>query len=93
MIINSCKKFFLNMNFYIIPSPIGNLDDITIRVIDIIKKIDFLVVENRTITQNLLKKVLSFHQVLVPFEVERPLVRSLFEMILPSLWILLFFHR
>ena len=45
------------MNFYIIPSPIGNLDDITIRVIDTITKIDFLVVENRTIAQNLLKKL------------------------------------
>ena len=44
------------MIFYIIPSPIGNLDDITIRAIDVIKKIDFLVVENRSTTKNLLKK-------------------------------------
>ena len=43
------------MAFYIIPSPIGNLDDITIRAINIIKEIDFLVVENKTITLKLLK--------------------------------------
>ena len=42
--------------FYIIPSPIGNLDDITIRAIDVIEKVDFLVVENRATTKNLLKK-------------------------------------
>ena len=45
------------MTFYIIPSPIGNLDDITIRAIDVITKVDFLVVENRTTTQNLLKRL------------------------------------
>ena len=44
------------MVFYIIPSPIGNLDDITIRAIDVIEKVDFLVVENRATTKNLLKK-------------------------------------
>ena len=43
------------MAFYIIPSPIGNLDDITIRAINIIKEIDFLVVENKTTTLKLLK--------------------------------------
>ena len=45
------------MTFYIIPSPIGNLDDITIRAIDVITKVDFLVVENRTTTQNLFKRL------------------------------------
>ena len=45
------------MSFYIIPSPIGNLDDITIRAINVIKEIDFLVVENKTITLKLLKEL------------------------------------
>ena len=45
------------MTFYIIPSPIGNLDDITIRAINVIKEVDFLVVENRAATKNLLKKL------------------------------------
>ena len=44
------------MIFYIIPSPIGNLDDITIRAIDVIEKVDFLLVENKGTTKNLLKK-------------------------------------
>jgi 16S rRNA (cytidine1402-2'-O)-methyltransferase len=45
------------MAFYIIPSPIGNLDDITIRSINVIKEIDFLVVENKTTTLKLLKRL------------------------------------
>ena len=34
------------MNFYIIPSPIGNLDDITFRSIQVLKEVDLLIVEN-----------------------------------------------
>ena len=45
------------MNFYIIPSPIGNLDDITIRTINVIREVDFLVVENRVTTKKLLKNL------------------------------------
>ena len=45
------------MNFYIIPSPIGNLDDITIRAINVIKEVDFLVVENKLTTKKLLKNL------------------------------------
>ncbi len=44
------------MSFYIIPSPIGNLDDFTIRAINTIKGLDFLVVENKSSAQKLLKK-------------------------------------
>ena len=42
------------MTFYIIPSPIGNLDDITIRAIKILNDLDFLVVENKKVTRKLL---------------------------------------
>ena len=45
------------MNFYIIPSPIGNLDDITIRAINVIKEVNFLVVENKVTTKKLLKNL------------------------------------
>ena len=34
------------MNFYIIPSPIGNLDDITFRSVQVLKEVDLLIVEN-----------------------------------------------
>ena len=44
------------MKFYIIPSPIGNLDDMSFRSINILKELDFLVVENLQITDILLKK-------------------------------------
>lgn len=42
------------MVFYIIPSPIGNLDDITIRAKKILNELDFIVVENKKVTSRLL---------------------------------------
>lgn len=56
------------MTFYIIPSPIGNLDDITIRAKKILRDIDFLVVENKKVTSKLLsaldiknKKIITYN--------------------------------
>ena len=46
----------MNMDFYIIPSPIGNLDDITIRSIQVLNRLDFLVVENRSKAKIILQK-------------------------------------
>lgn len=42
------------MNFYIIPTPIGNLDDLTLRAKKILESLDFLIVENRKVSQKLL---------------------------------------
>ena len=44
------------MNFYIIPSPIGNLDDITIRSIGVLRELDILIVENKEKAKIILKK-------------------------------------
>ena len=44
------------MNFYIIPSPIGNLDDITIRSIDTLRNLDLLIVENKKKSRIILNK-------------------------------------
>ena len=44
------------MNFYIIPSPIGNLDDITIRSIQVLRELDLLIVENKEKAKIILKK-------------------------------------
>ena len=44
------------MNFYIIPSPIGNLDDITIRSIQVLRELDILIVENKEKAKIILKK-------------------------------------
>ena len=49
------------MTFYIIPSPIGNLDDITIRAKKILRDIDFLVVENKKVTSKLTGNFFIFY--------------------------------
>lgn len=41
--------------FYIIPTPIGNIQDISLRAIETIKICDYLLCENTQTTQNLLK--------------------------------------
>jgi 16S rRNA (cytidine1402-2'-O)-methyltransferase len=49
-------------NFYLIGTPIGNLNDITLRAIEILKELDFLITENA----NRAKKILSFLKVRKP---------------------------
>ena len=44
------------MNFYIIPTPIGNLEDLTLRSKNILSSLDFLVVENKNVSIKLLNK-------------------------------------
>jgi 16S rRNA (cytidine1402-2'-O)-methyltransferase len=53
---------------YVIPTPIGNLGDITLRAIDTLKKVDFILAEDTRTTGLLLKhfqiqkKLFSYHQ-------------------------------
>ncbi|MGB9695375.1 MAG: 16S rRNA (cytidine(1402)-2'-O)-methyltransferase [Caldisericaceae bacterium] len=55
------------MSLYICPTPIGNLRDITLRVLDILKSCDSILAEDTRVTRNLLNKyeistpVISFH--------------------------------
>jgi len=57
-----------NGKFYIVPTPIGNLSDITIRAIDVLKKSDLIIAEDTRITQKLLNyyqikvKLISYHK-------------------------------
>ncbi len=70
----------MNTSLYIVPTPIGNLEDITLRALNVLKSVDFILAEDTRVT----KKLLLHYEISTPLRAfhmnnEHKLVESLVD--------------
>ena len=71
----------ISKNLYIVSTPIGNLDDITLRALDILKKSDIILCEDTRHSIKLLnhykikKKLVSYHKFNEKKQIQKPIVK------------------
>ena len=76
------KSYDNSPSLYLIPTPVGNMDDITLRTIEVIKMVDFLLCEDTRVTSELLHR-LNIKKKLVHSDDHNE--KSLKEMVLDNL--------